>query len=97
MLKVDRLRWSAFLLFKMDRAPSKFCALKLPLSGEYVAPQAAIHWNFWGLQFVFSTRFSIAFSAPLIRGQTPKSGFFSAEKGICESTGISLLHGKNHR
>jgi hypothetical protein len=97
MLKVDRFRRSAFLPFKIDRGPSNFCAVEPPPSGEYVAPQAAIHWNFWGLQFVFSARFSIAFSASLIRGQTPKSGFLSAEKGICESTGISLLHGKNHR
>jgi hypothetical protein len=85
------------LLFKIDRGPSIFCAVKLPSSGEFVAPPAAIHWNFWGLQFVFLTRFSVAFSAPVIRGQTPKSGFLSAERGIRESTGISLLHGKNHR
>jgi hypothetical protein len=77
MLKADRLRRAAFLLFKIDRGPSKFCAVKLPLTGEFVAPQGSIHWNVWGLQFVFLTRFSVAFSAPLIRGQTPKSGFLS--------------------
>jgi hypothetical protein len=85
------------LLFKIDRGPSIFFAAKLPLSGEFVAAPATIHWNFWGLQFVFLTRFSVAFSGPVIREQTPKSGFLSAERGIRESTGISILHGKNHR